>query len=280
MARMIKFIFSSRHTKTIDPHNRHKKKVPDVVRDLIRISDIVLEVLDARFIDETRNKEMEGLIQSHEKKIVFVLNKADLVDINELKKEADKKGIYPYVIVSCKDDIGKGKLIERIKIESKRELKKKNYEIAHVGVIGYPNAGKSSLINLLTGRSAAKTSAEAGYTKGMQKIRLAKGLLLLDTPGVIPLDENSSAKKEDLIKHAKINVRTYDKIKNPEFVVFGLIKENPEKFEKFYNIDSEDAEMFIEELGKRKNWIVKGGKVNNDKTARMILKDWQEGKIR
>jgi len=265
----------------IDPHNQHKKAVPGVVREVIRISDVILEILDSRFLDETRNPEIETVMKELNKRVVYVLNKADLRDIDELKAEAEKKKLFPYVVVSCKNKIGKGHLIERIKIEARRVLSEKKYKIAHVGVIGYPNAGKSSLINYLTGRNVAATSPEAGFTKGMKKIRLSKGILLLDTPGVIPEKESASRSLNDLQKHSKINAKTLSKIKDPELTVDGLMKGNPGLFEKHYKIDANgDSEKLIEELGRRSHLLLTGNRVNMDRVARKIIQEWQEGKIK
>jgi len=294
----VRYSFSSRKTGRTDSSNKHRKEFPDITRAVLDSSDIILEVLDARFIEETRNPELEKTAIEKGKKIIFVLNKSDLTDEKEIKKTAP----YPFVMVSCKSRRGSSDLREKIKIEAKKIKNdihlawKQAKNIPHseecgfqgiqnekisVGVIGYPNTGKSSIINLLTGKPAAGTAAESGFTKGIQKIKLSENLYLIDTPGVIPDKENSSINRNDLVKHGMINVRTYDKIREPEFVVHELMKRNPEAFEKFYNIKSGgNSEVFIDILGKRKGFLSKGGVVNIDRTARLILKDWQEGKIR
>ncbi len=273
----VRYSFSSRRTRTIDPFNDHRVAFPKITQEVIKISDIVLEVLDARFIEKTRNKLVEQEIKNLNKILVYIINKVDLVDIDKLKKEMPPD-VSPYVLVSCKERIGKRNLIEKIKIEVKRlKMSRK----AHVGIIGYPNTGKSSLINFITGRSSAKTSAESGYTKGMQKIRINKEISLLDTPGVIPEGENSSLNRQDLVKHAEISVKTYDKVKNPEFIVASLMKANPELIESFYDIDAKgNAEILLEKLGRQKHFLLKRNEIDIDRTARLIIKDWQKGSIR
>lgn len=267
----IRYSFSSRRTGTVDSSNKHKKAIPKLIKEVIDISDIIIEVLDARFIEETRNKEIENLIIEKGKKIIYAVNKSDLI---EQRKNLD---LNPIIYVSCKDKRGTRKLRERIYIEASRIDREK----VNVGIIGYPNTGKSSIINILTRRASAKSSKEAGFTKGMQKIRLKKGITILDTPGLIPEDEDSAIKLNDLAKHGKIGVRTFDKIKNPEFVLFNLIKHNPGLFEKFYQIDAKgNVEILIEKLGRKKIILRKGNLVDIDKTARLMLKDWQEGKIK
>lgn len=276
----VRYSFSSRKTGTIDPFNRHKQSVPDIVKHLLQISDVVLEVLDARFIEDTRNAEMEALVKEYNKKLVYVINKVDLATAEQIGKEK-LKDLYPYVLVSCKDRKGIRKLRERIKIEAKRELKEKNFERAHIGVVGYPNTGKSSIINYLSGKGSAGTSPMPGYTKGIQKIRLAKGIFLIDTPGVMPLKEDTKMDSEVTKKHAKIGIERWDRIRNPEMAVDSIFKANKVLFEKFYGVDSEnDSEIFIEKLGRKRSLVKRGNVVASDRVARLILREWQEGKIR
>jgi len=275
----VRYSFSSRKTRTMDDHNQHRREFPVVVRELINKSDIILEVLDSRFIDETRNAELENLIRSEGKMIIFVLNKSDLVDVKEKKKEVAVKNIYPYVFVSCFERRGSADLRQRIKIE----IKKLNlpYKKANVGVIGYPNTGKSSVINLLAGRSVARTASESGFTKGIQKVNLSDSINIIDTPGVIPDKEDSNINQSDFIKHTKISVRTSDKVKEPDIVVHELMKQYPGVFEKFYNINAKgDSEKIIEDLGRKHKFLLPGNKVDIDRTSRLILKDWQDGKIK
>ena len=259
--------------------DKPKLKIPELVKDIIRISDIVLEVLDARFIEETRNKDLEELIKKQGKKIIFVLNKKDLVDMKQKAQEVIGMEIKPFFFISVKERKGIARLRSMIKIEAKR-LKSLRKRI-HVGVIGYPNTGKSSLINILTGRSSAKVGADAGFTKGIQRIRLTPGILILDTPGVIPESEYSSSNPEAIIKQTKLSGRTLNTIRDPEMVVTGLMKSNSKEIEKYYDINAKgDPEILIEKLGRKKRFLRKEGLVDEDRTAKFIKKNWKEGRIR
>lgn len=274
----VRYSFSSRHTGKIANTNKHKIPIPAMVKKVIEISDIILEVIDASFIEETRNRELEKMISDLGKKIIYVLNKADLADIDKLKSSGKLDELQPYVLFSCRTKLGRGDLRTRIKIESKRLKQERK---THVGIIGYPNTGKSSITNILAGRKSAGTAAEAGFTKGMQKIRIAKGILLLDTPGVMPEKEAPAHRAEHAKKLSLIGVKTFDRAKSPEFIVFRIMKENPGVLEKFYGIEADgDSEKLIEELGKRNNFLARGGKVDSDRAARLILKDWQFGNIK
>ncbi|PIN77363.1 GTPase [Candidatus Woesearchaeota archaeon CG10_big_fil_rev_8_21_14_0_10_34_12] len=274
----VRYSFSSRKTGRARAEKtcQHRKPFPKLVLEVIKTSDIIIEVLDARFIEESRNIESEELIKNSEKKIIFVFNKADLADITKVMQKIELHSLKPYVFVSCKRREGIGKLRKLIKIDVSR-LGIKGRKV-NVGVIGYPNTGKSSLINVLLGRASARKAAEAGFTKGIQKLKLTDDILILDTPGVIP-EEETGTEKEKYIKQAKIGVRTADRAKDPEMIVSELVKEYP-SIEKFYNIESNrDSEVLIEKLGRKRNFLIKGGKIDVDRTARLILKDFQEGRI-
>ncbi len=274
----VRYIYSSRHTKTIDPHNRHKQAVPHIVKEVIRISDVVLEILDARYIEETRHPELEEHVRELGKKLVFVLNKADLVNVKELKESGKLKDLMPYVFFSAPGKIGKRELRRRISIEAKRM--NKGHKKAHVGIFGYPNTGKSSLINYLSGRGVAGISSQAGFTKGMQKIRLTKDTLLLDTPGIIPLKEDKGGAESGFAKHSKIGVDTYDRVKEPDLVIHQLMQENADLLKRYYQVDTNDSEELLLKLGERWKFLKKGGEIDADRAARQVLKDWQLGKIK
>jgi len=265
-------------TSKPDTHNKHKIKFPQAVREIIEKSEIILEILDARAIEKTRNLEIEKLIEKAGKKLILVLNKADLIDIAEFKKNKDVSNLEPYVLYSVKSKLGKERLKNLIKIEAKKI--KIPFPITRVGIIGYPNTGKSSLINSLVGGKKVSTSSERGHTKAIHKIRFTKSIVLLDTPGVIPDEDNPKANVIDLKKHVQLNVITYDKVKDPDFIVHELMKKHKGTLQEYYKIKTEDTEEFLEILGKRLNFLKKGGKIDTDRTARAIIKAVQEGKIK
>ena len=259
---------------------RSKEKFPDMLKRLIDISDVILEVLDARFIKDMRNKEIEELIKKKGKRIIYVFNKSDLINVKEINK-AELSDFYPYVFVSTKERKGGKELRNKIKIEAARVHTPQGYQRKQVGVIGYPNTGKSSIINLLTGKSSAKVGAEPGFTKGLQKLKLTSDILLLDSPGVIPDSAYSSTENKKISLHAKVGARDYNKVRDPELIIADLMKNYPNVLEKYYKIEANgDSEILLEELGKRKRIFKKHGEVNADLTARQILKEWQNGKIR
>jgi ribosome biogenesis GTPase A len=257
--------------------NKHAYSVPALVNKIIYEADIILEILDARFIEKTRIQEIEKKVKALGKTLIYVLNKSDLVDIAKVKANVELENLKPHLFFSYKDRRSSSYLKKMIKIESSRL----NKDIVNIGVVGYPNSGKSSLINLLVGRKSARTSPEAGYTKGIQKVKISSGIYLIDTPGIIPQSEKTSINREVLSKQAQIGAITWDRTKNPDMVVFKIMSEYPTLLEKFYTIDAQgDSEILIEQLGRRLHYLKKGNEVDEVRTAKHVLKDWQEGKIR
>jgi hypothetical protein len=263
----------ARSTKRLKNIKKQRGKYPLLLEKIIDTSDIILEILDARFPKEMQNKEIKKLIKNKGKKIIYVLNKSDLT-------RKDDKRLNPRVLVSCRTKKGINKLRDKIKIEARKIKKEGEYSRVQVGVIGYPNTGKSSLINLLIGRNSAKTGSEAGFTKGIQKLRLSEGILLLDSPGVIPTDEYSMTSEEKIAQHVKLGGRSHTQVKNPELALNEIVKSNKKELEKFYKIKFKNAEDLIEKIGNRKGFLKKGGEIDSDRAARSVLKDWQLGNIK
>jgi len=233
------------------------------VNKVLQEADIIIEVLDARMISETRNSELESKIRRLGKIIIYAINKCDLADQKELEKV--KRILKPSVFISSKEHLGTTMLKKKI-------LELSRGEKVIVGVVGYPNVGKSSLINALAGRGAARTSAESGYTKGFQKIKVDNKILLLDTPGVFPRNEN------DTIKYGKIGAIDYAQIKEPEIAALTLIEENKEWVMEHYQVSGEDSEEILEQIGRKLKKLGRKGEVDLEATSRLILKKWQMGK--
>lgn len=264
-----------RSEKKLKNIKKQRQEYPQIIEKIIETSDIILEILDARFIKETRNKEIEKKIKKLDKKIIYVLNKSDI-----LIQKKIPLNLKPHFFISCKLRKGIKELRDKIKTSSKKIKTPINKKIT-IGIIGYPNTGKSSLINLLIGKKSTGTGANAGFTKGVQKLKLTDEIILLDTPGVIPKSKYSGTDKNAIAEHVKISGRSYSQIKEPEIVVDKLIKEFPNLLEKHYKIKAKgNSETLIEKLGQKKGFLKKKGEVNEDKTARLILKEWQEGKIK
>lgn len=242
------------------------------VNKVIDQSDVLLLLLDSRMVEETRNLEIEDKVNALGKPLIYVVSKCDLVSKEYAEKY--KKILKPCVFVSAKEFHGITMLFDKIGHLTKN-IELENDRDVVAGVLGYPNVGKSSLINALRGKKSAKTSIMSGHTRGIQKIRVATDLMILDSPGVIPY------KEKDTEKHAMIGSIDYTKSKEPDLAVMKLIEEFPRMIEDHYGVEPQgDSYDTLEELALKKNCLIKGGEPDVDRVSRMILRDWQSGKIR
>lgn len=244
-----------------------------LTRRVVKDSDIVLLVIDVRMPDMSRNRELERIASLYRKKLVYVFNKIDLVSESYLKNIRIKHdgGFF----VSGTKNMGINYLKRGLMIMAK----KIGIKEPRIGVVGYPNVGKSAIINALAKRAKAKVSFIAGTTKGIQLIR-AGSLLILDSPGVIPYGDSS-------IMLGVMAAKNPEKIRNMEKVAFETIKMliNYDKtiLEREYEIEiseDKDYDIILEDIGRKKGFLLKGGIIDVHRAALLVIRDWQKGKFR
>lgn len=243
-----------------------------VVENVIKNSDILILVLDARMPELSKNTELERKIRMYEKEMVFAYTKIDL--LNRASVAALKKEHPNAFLVSGTKNLGIGKLRKHLQILSKR-LK---FENPRIGVVGYPNLGKSAIINALARRARALIADMPGTTRGTQWIK-AGGLLILDSPGVIPYEDKSS-------KLILLGSKHPQQTNQPEKVAFDIIKmfikKNKKALEDKYKLEIKDGMEEYDimlEIGKKRGFLKRGGEVNETQTAISIITDWQKGKL-
>ncbi len=240
-----------------------KKKFDSVLDKVIKEASIILLVLDARRVNESRNRKIENKIKRHTKKIIYVINKIDLIS----KGEQNQICLPNSVEISAKLHIGTMNLLRKI-----NEVARGKEVI--VGICGYPNTGKSTIINALKGKHSAPTSSVSGYTKGLQKVRISSKIMMIDTPGVF------ERKDEDNISKIVIGAIDADKVDDPEIVACDLISELDGKIERYFKVKKhEDSMDTITEIAIKKNVIKKGGIPDTARMGKEIIRLWQNGKI-
>lgn len=269
------------------------------VKQIIRESDIILEVIDARLVSLSRNDFLEKLIKEAGRPRIFVINKVDLTSKKELEYDVEKllrEGEVAFV--SKKDRKSIKILLSKIKqvfskhgkrpeYDSNKPLIKRPYREAKgdiiIGVVGYPNVGKSSIINSLCFKTKMKVSKTAGTTHGVHWIKATKNIKLIDTPGVIPLE------KTDEVRLGLIAARNPEKIKDVDNVAGNIIQmflkndNDKSKLEKFYNIiigDETNPYVILENIALKRNFLKKGGLPDEIRASTIIIRDWQEGRLR
>lgn len=264
----------------------HMKKTKDLIEANLKLVDVVIELLDARIPISSRNPQFDQLIGN--KKRVVALNKHDLADPAKTRKwiqyYADL-GIKAIPINSLSGE-GLGELVQEAKASCTEVIEKAKRQgrmlrPIRAMIIGIPNVGKSSLINKLAGKTAAKTGNKPGVTRGKQWIRLNKEVELFDTPGILwPKIE------EDLmgIKLASSGA-IKDEILNIEDIAFHLIQmllaEYKSLFFERYKIDEEmtDIVEIMTAVGRKRGCLMRGNEVDLEKTSRLIVDEFRKGII-
>ncbi len=240
---------------------------------IISGADIIIEVLDARFPELTRNPAMERRVLSLGKRLILLLNKSDLISGRTAKSHSSALSkTAQCIFLSTKQRRGGSKL--RKAIGSAAKGKK-----VLVGIIGYPNTGKSSVINLLRGRHVAPTAPSAGFTKGEQRIRLGEKISLIDSPGVVPLEVRDEC--ELALICAKSPNQISDVEGCAEFIIRFVRSKNPSALENAYGLPAgtEESEL-LARIAVARNRLKKGGEPDTYTAARMLIADWQQGKIK
>lgn len=242
-----------------------------MVMNVLRNSDVVLLLVDARMPEITRNSEIVDKVGKMKgKRLVIVFNKSDLIGrkgLEKLKKE------YPNAFfVSSTKKIG----VNKLKATLENMAENWNRPSLRIGLVGYPNIGKSTLINLLAPGARAKVSSVSGTTKKTQWVRTGK-LRIMDSPGIIPFGDRK-------VQIGMTASKDPHKIKNPEKVAIRIIefldKKDPKILEKFYGVDSgtKGYDRFLD-IGIKKKFLVKGGEVDENRVAIKVIDDWQKGRI-
>jgi len=149
------------------------------VNYVLKTSDIILEIVNSQTPKLSRVPFVERYVKKTNKRLIIVINKADIVPediLKDIKSQFELE--FPTVYVSAKTRKGSRTLRRVIKQYSPEKNK------IYIGVVGYPNTGKSSIINMLVGRYRSRTSSYAGFTRGMQIIKLSNKYYIIDSPGI------------------------------------------------------------------------------------------------
>jgi nuclear GTP-binding protein len=253
------------------------KRIWNELYKVIDSSDVVLQVLDARDPLGTRSPHIENFLRTEKphKHLIFILNKVDLVPTWVTQRwVAILSSEYPTVAfhASLTHPFGKGSLINLLRQFAKLHIDKKQIS---VGFIGYPNVGKSSVINTLRSKKVCKVAPIAGETKVWQYITLMRRIYLIDCPGVV-----YPSAETDIEKVLKGVVRV-ELVENPEdYIPTVLERVKKEYMLKTYKVDDwESAEEFLEKLATRMGKLLKGREPDITTAARIVLNDWQRGKL-
>lgn len=260
----------------------HMKKTEGLIKDNLKLVDIVIELVDARVPLASKNPLIDEITKGKPRLIVF--NKSDMADdsvTNDWINYYKKRGIKVVKVNSIDgkglNDVYAG--INEVLADKIEKYKEKGMNLnVKLMVVGIPNVGKSSFINKIAGRAGAQTGDRPGVTKSKQWIRLKKGYELLDTPGILwhKFDDEQTAKRLAFVGSIK------DEILDVEELSFYLLdflkKEYPDRVKERYSIDfSEDFDTYelMEAIGKKRGFMIRGGEIDITRCANTILDEFR-----
>ena len=277
----------------------HMAKTKRQIMEDVRLVDIVIELLDARIPISSQNPDIAEITKN--KKKIIVLNKCDLADERQNKKWVEyfnNKGISA-VLTDSNSGKGIEECVRKIEKIMEDDLRTQA-ERGRIGrkikamVLGIPNVGKSSFINRISKKTSAGVGNKPGVTKQKQWIRVNDKIELLDTPGVLwPKFESEEVAlhlaftgtiKEDILQRTEI---AYYLVK---FLIEHYQKQLCERYkiteeyikQQLSNDESAENENIYEiflEIGRKRGCIIAGGNIDEEKTARILLDEFKNGKI-
>lgn len=297
-----------------------RKAFDKIFKNVLQSADVILYVLDARDPEGTRSRTVEREVMaqaSADKRLILILNKIDLVPPHVLKgwllylrryfptlplkaTSSSAPGAHTFNHKQLSATGTSTALLKALKsFAAAKQLKR----AVTVGVIGYPNVGKSSVINALAARvggssNACPTGAEAGMTTSLREIKLDKRLRLLDSPGIVfpSLSDHTAAKRSKNDQTAELILLSAlppKQIVDPIPAVQLLIKrlsQSKALFDtllKVYNLpplvtSSSLAELtkdFLVQVARKRGRLGKGGIPNIESAAMAVITDWRDGRI-
>lgn len=261
----------------------HMKKTIEDIEKKLKLVDFVIEIIDSRIPFSSRNPIFDDLLKN--KKRLLIFNKSDLSDpkLNEIwmEKLTDEnnfaisynamKGNVSLVVKKSQE-----LMAEEIK---KYEDKGLNKGALRAMIVGIPNSGKSTFINSISGTRSAKTGNRPGVTKVNQWIKIHPKLHLLDTPGVLwPKFEDkvglnlafTGAIKDEIMDRETLALKLIEKLKD-------IYPSSIEERYKISNLKDKEALDIMDEIGKNRGALMRGGYIDYEKVAGIVLDEFRKG---
>ena len=265
----------------------HMTKAKRMMEAQIKLVDVVVEMLDARIPRSSTNPMLQNILGNKPK--VIALNKIDMADNakTELWLEKLKNSGLPVCKIDCATGKGVKQLISAIQLAAKpvidKWLKKgvRNRPV-RVMIVGIPNVGKSTLINRLVGKNKVMAADKPGVTRGQQWVTIAKGLELLDTPGVLwPKFEDSSVGFA-LAATGAIKEDVFDRRDAVELLLDFLLSKYPEDLAGKYAVEiteGETVQTVMTKIATARGCLKAGGMLDLDKVDQLVLRDFRSGRL-
>lgn len=247
------------------------------IKEVLPLLDLIIEVVDARLPLSSRNPDLPALIKG--KQSILLLNKADLAD-----PEITSEWIRYYrslgeVVLDFNAQAGENlkKLARTINEEEKKLTRQK--ASLRLGVFGIPNCGKSSVLNRLVGKSAARVGERPGITRGRQWVKRERWEIL-DTPGILWPKISSQEVGWKLALVGAIKQEIFDQEELAVYLLGWLQEKYPEGLMDYYSLEQEDEPVkLLEEIGRKRGCLIKGGEIDYSRAAGLVWSDFRSGRL-
>ncbi len=261
------------------------KAIRNIEQDL-RLIDIVIEVLDARIPQSSRNESLEKLCGK--KPLVLVLNKSDLADDALTKRWLQyyrHKG-YQAISLYAVQKRGIKDLVTAVSkaaepLQKRLEAKGRERRPVRAMVVGIPNTGKSTVINALTDNAVAKTGNKPGVTRGRQWLKTSLGIELMDTPGISWPKFTSAEAAYKLAATGAVADAAFPVYPVADYMVQWIAAHHPQGITERYQMEtlSGDTQQILGAIGHKRGILASGGIVRLEDVALIFLQEYRKGKL-
>lgn len=275
----------------------HMAKTRRQIAEDLKMIDVVVEILDARIPMSSQNPDIRQITQN--KKKIIVLNKYDLSDKNKTERWIEYFTQKGQKVVLADSLTGKGvnetvRQIQKVMEEDMQKMADKGRigRKIRTMIVGIPNVGKSSFINRISKKTSAEVGNKPGVTKQKQWIRINEKIELLDTPGVLWPKFESQKVAMNLAITGTIKDDILDLVEVAYTLTKFMLENYKENLLQRYSLEEKKIDEILQQdqaeneniyeimqlIGRRRGAIL-GGNIDDERTAKLILDDFRNGKL-